>query len=95
MLKSFVLKNPYQLFITILLPFLLSTVLLLFVQSSFLNQNFVNFSLNMVYNQQKTDLQNTSRNVSLMADSYFIWCKTYILLSYSLKWINYLKLFDS
>ena len=69
MLKSFVLKNPYQLFITILLPFLLSTVLLLFVQSSFLNQNFVNFSLNMVYNQQKTDLQNTSRNVSLMADS--------------------------
>ncbi|WNR42763.1 AraC family transcriptional regulator [Paenibacillus roseipurpureus] len=63
------MKNPFQLFLTILLPFLLSTVLLLFVQSSFLTQNFESFALQMVYNQQKNDLQNSSRNVSVMAQS--------------------------
>lgn len=68
MLKSFVLKNPYQLFLTILLPFLISSILLLFVQSSFITRNFEDFTLNMVYNQQKNDLLNTSRNVSTMAD---------------------------
>jgi two-component system response regulator YesN len=69
MLKKFILKNPFQLFLTILLPFLLSSLVLLFVQSSFLSRNFENFALDMVYNQQKTDLQNTSRNVSVIAQS--------------------------
>ncbi|QGQ98756.1 AraC family transcriptional regulator [Paenibacillus psychroresistens] len=66
MLKNFILKNPFQLFLSILMPFLLSSVLVIFVQSSFLTKNFEKFALSMVYNQQKTDLQNTSRNVSVM-----------------------------
>lgn len=69
MFRKFIFKNPYQLFLTILLPFLLSTVLLLFVQSSLLTRYFENYALQLVYNQQKTDLQNTSRNVSVMADT--------------------------
>ncbi|RAV08802.1 AraC family transcriptional regulator [Paenibacillus contaminans] len=69
MLKKFILKNPFQLFLTILLPFLLSTLLVVFVQFSFQGRIFENFALEMVYNQQKTDLQNTSRNVSLMEKS--------------------------
>ncbi|AZN39618.1 AraC family transcriptional regulator [Paenibacillus albus] len=66
MFKKFVLKNPYQLFLTILLPFLVSTVLLLFLQSSLLNRNFEKFALSQVYHQQMTDLQNTSQNVSVL-----------------------------
>ncbi|MCJ8010445.1 AraC family transcriptional regulator [Paenibacillus sp. KQZ6P-2] len=69
MFKQLVLKNPFQLFLTISLPFLLSVVVLLFVQSSILKQNFEDFALQMIYNQQKTELQNTSRNVQSMADS--------------------------
>ncbi|REE66692.1 AraC-like DNA-binding protein [Paenibacillus taihuensis] len=66
MFRKFVLKNPYQLFLTILLPFLVSTVLLLFLQSSLLNRNFEKFALSQVYHQQVTDLQNTSQNVSVL-----------------------------
>lgn len=69
MFKHLVLKNPFQLFLTISLPFLISVVVLLFVQSSILKRNFEDFALQMVYNQQKTELQNTSRNVQSMADS--------------------------
>lgn len=67
--KKFVLKNPYQMFLTILLPFLLSTVLLLLVQSSFLSSYFEDYVLQLVYNQQKSDLANTSRNVNTIAKS--------------------------
>ncbi|MBP3966826.1 AraC family transcriptional regulator [Paenibacillus lignilyticus] len=66
MFKKFVLKNPFQLFLTILLPFLVSTVLLLFVQSSLLSRNFENFALKQVYREQLADLQYTSRNVSTL-----------------------------
>ncbi|WP_165822715.1 AraC family transcriptional regulator [Paenibacillus montanisoli] len=66
MYKKFVLKNPFQLFLTILLPFLLSTVLLLFVQSSLLSRNFENFALKQVYREQLADLQYTSQNVSAL-----------------------------
>ncbi|MBP1988866.1 helix-turn-helix domain-containing protein [Paenibacillus eucommiae] len=66
MIKKFIVKNPFQLFLTILLPFLLSTLLVIFVQSSFQGRIFEKFALEMVYNQQKTDLQHTSSNVSLM-----------------------------
>ncbi|WP_308637927.1 AraC family transcriptional regulator [Paenibacillus silvisoli] len=66
MFKKFVLKNPFQLFLTILLPFLLSTVLLLFVQSSLLSRNFESFALKQVYREQLADLQYTSRNVSAL-----------------------------
>ncbi|MCQ6560472.1 helix-turn-helix domain-containing protein [Paenibacillus mendelii] len=69
MIKKFILKNPFQLFLTILLPFLLSTLLVIFVQFSFQGRIFEKFALEMVYNQQQTDLQNTSRNVSLMEQS--------------------------
>ncbi|KRF44166.1 AraC family transcriptional regulator [Paenibacillus sp. Soil787] len=69
MFRKLIFKNPYQLFLTILLPFLLSTVLLLFAQSSLLSRYFENYALQLVYNQQKTDLQNTSRNVSVMAQT--------------------------
>lgn len=69
MLKKFIFKNPFQLFLTILLPFLVSTVLLLFVQFSLLNNNFENYALHLVYNQHKTDLEHTSRNVSVMEES--------------------------
>lgn len=66
MLRNFVLKNPFQLFLTILLPFLLSTVLLLFLQSSLLTRNFETFALKQVYGQQLTNLQSTSQNVSAL-----------------------------
>ncbi|MBM7568690.1 AraC family transcriptional regulator [Paenibacillus sacheonensis] len=66
MLRTFVLKNPFQLFLTILLPFLVSTVLLLFLQSSLLSRNFERFALKQVYGQQLTNLQNTSSNVSAL-----------------------------
>ncbi|WP_409344835.1 AraC family transcriptional regulator [Paenibacillus sp. MBLB4367] len=69
MIKKFILKNPFQLFLTILLPFLLSTLLVIFVQFSFQGRIFEKFALKMVYNQQQTDLQNTSRNISLMEKS--------------------------
>lgn len=69
MFKQLVLKSPFQLFLTISLPFLISVVVLLFVQSSILKRNFEDFALQMVYNQQKTELQNTSRNVQSMAES--------------------------
>ncbi|MCC3375921.1 AraC family transcriptional regulator [Cohnella sp. REN36] len=69
MFKQLVLKNPFQLFLTILLPFLISALVLLLVQSSLLNRNFEDFALQMIYNQQKTELQNTSRNVQIMAQS--------------------------
>ncbi|BBI36533.1 AraC family transcriptional regulator [Cohnella abietis] len=66
MIKKFITKNPFQLFLTILLPFLLSTLLVIFVQSSFQGRIFENFALEMVFNQQKTDLETTSRNVNLI-----------------------------
>jgi len=69
MIKKFILKNPFQLFLTILLPFLLSTLLVIFVQFSFQGRIFESFALKMVYDQQQTDLQNTSRNISLMEKS--------------------------
>jgi len=68
-LKKFILKNPFQLFLAILLPFLVGTLLLLFVQSSLLTYNFQSFALEMVYKQQRTDLQNTSRNLDIMEQS--------------------------
>ncbi|MFC5404069.1 AraC family transcriptional regulator [Cohnella soli] len=69
MFKQLVLKNPFQLFLTISLPFLISALVLLLVQSSLLNRNFEHFALQMIYSQQQTDLQNTSRNVQAMAQS--------------------------
>lgn len=69
MLKKFVFKNPFQLFLTILLPFLLSTLSILFVQSSFLYRNFEKYALEMVYHEQKTNLFNTSRNITAMAET--------------------------
>ncbi|QJD86838.1 AraC family transcriptional regulator [Cohnella herbarum] len=69
MFKQLVLKNPFQLFLTILLPFLISALVLLFVQSSILKKNFEDFALQMIYNQQKSELQNTSQNVQVMAQS--------------------------
>lgn len=65
-LRNIILKNPYQLFLSILLPFLVCTLIVIFTQSSFLNRNFEKVALRMVYSQQRTDLQNTSRNVSMM-----------------------------
>ncbi len=64
MIKKFITKNPFQLFLTILLPFLLSMLLVIFVQSSFQGRIFEKFALEMMYNQQKTDLETTSKNVS-------------------------------
>lgn len=69
MLKKFVFKNPFQLFLTILLPFLISTLTILFVQSSFLYRNFEKYALEMVYHEQKTNLLSTGRNITAMAQT--------------------------
>lgn len=69
MLKKWNVKKPFQLFLTILLPFLLSSVVLLFIQSSLLTQYFESYSLELIYNQQKADLQHASSNVNVMAST--------------------------
>mgnify|MGYP001229642459 CR=1 FL=1 len=69
MFKKLVLKTPFQLFLSILLPFLISTMTLLFVQYSFLKQNFEDYALQKIYNQQTSELDNTKRNVQVLTES--------------------------
>ncbi|HEY5534076.1 MAG TPA: hypothetical protein VIL99_03930, partial [Ignavibacteria bacterium] len=69
MIKKNLLKNPFQLFIMILLPFVLSISLIILIQSAFLYKYFEKFALNMVDIQQKTDLQNQNYNVTTMAQT--------------------------
>lgn len=69
MIKKTLLKNPFQLFIMILLPFVLSISLIILIQSAFLYKYFEKFALNMVDIQQKTDLQNQNHNVTTMAQT--------------------------
>lgn len=66
MLTKLTQLKPFQLFVAILLPFLLSIMLVILVQSSFLYSNFEKLVLNMIYSAQKTDLQNLGNNVSEM-----------------------------
>jgi len=65
-MKKIVFKNPFQLFLTILLPFLFSVSIIILVQSTFLYKNYERFALDMVYSQQKASLKDLNHNVSMM-----------------------------
>ena len=66
MIKKIFLQNPFQLFLTILLPFVLSVSLIIIIQSTLLYKNFESLALDMIYSQQKASLKNLSHNVSMM-----------------------------
>lgn len=61
--------KPFRLFITILFPFFLCVLLIILLQSSYLYNSFEESVLEMIYNEQNTNLQSMSNNLNVMQET--------------------------